>query len=451
MAPPPGRPRPLVQRGDLAAELSRTPSCSTRIQQRQQLQPADGEAVAGDGMRVSSWAMVRLGQVCMWASGARTGPVVGAQEPSARSENTTPKPQVASRGRARAPRCRARDRGASSAPRSTGWRPPPRMRIFTKVPCAGNPEASFRCWVSGAPAAPCARRSPRPATDAPSSDPSVPATGEAISARRSTVAASCVGELPLALDQRHLAGQRRRRARCWPRAAGPVAASPVALPAVARHEAVEHRGVSRAAAVRRCNGGRTSGPGAAARASARADGSYCTANSAGPGTAAAAAASDDNRRTASPPTPPRHDPRGIPPPRPRPDRLDRRYRAGLEPQPVMARSQPARSARCCLRSPAELETVRGAAGRPDRVVRPGLSLAAPALMGCFPANSSLASVLGDLASTGLRAGPVVAIQPGADRGRGGWSTGCARWWACRPNGAARIQDTASTSTFVALL
>lgn len=130
------------------------------------------------------------------------------------------------------------------------------------------------------------------------------------------------------------------------------------------------------------------------------------------------------------------------------------YRAGLEPQPVMARSQPGEiRALLPAQPPAEPEPFEALLADLDRVVRPGLSLwQHPRFMGYFPANSSLASVLGDLASTGLG---VLGLSWQSSPALTEVEEVAVDWLrqmvGLSPEWSGVIQDTASTSTFVALL
>ncbi len=79
------------------------------------------------------------------------------------------------------------------------------------------------------------------------------------------------------------------------------------------------------------------------------------------------------------------------------------YRARLESLPVMAKTQPGEVRALLPDSPPDKpESFDAILGDVDRVILPGLSLwQHPRFFGYFPANSSLASVLGDFLSTGL--------------------------------------------------
>ena len=91
----------------------------------------------------------------------------------------------------------------------------------------------------------------------------------------------------------------------------------------------------------------------------------------------------------------------------------------------------------------------------DRIVVPGLShWQHPALLRLLPLpTATLSSVLGDYVSTGLGVlGPGLAVEPGADRGRGGRRpTGCARWWASPARGAASSRTPRRPARCVALI
>ena len=76
----------------------------------------------------------------------------------------------------------------------------------------------------------------------------------------------------------------------------------------------------------------------------------------------------------------------------------------------------------------------------------------PRFFGWFPSNAALASVLGDLASSGVGAlGITWQSAPGADRGRGGGHRVAARAHRAAPQWRGAIHDTASTACLVAML
>ena len=129
------------------------------------------------------------------------------------------------------------------------------------------------------------------------------------------------------------------------------------------------------------------------------------------------------------------------------------YRARLETLPVMARTEPG-EVKAALPStpPQNPEPFAAILADLDRVVLPGLSLwQHPSFFGYFPCNGSLSSVLGDFASTGLG---VLGLA---------WQSSPALTeveevvvdWLRQMVGLSAawqgvIQDTASTSTLIAL-
>jgi aromatic-L-amino-acid/L-tryptophan decarboxylase len=130
------------------------------------------------------------------------------------------------------------------------------------------------------------------------------------------------------------------------------------------------------------------------------------------------------------------------------------YRASLEGRPVMSRAAPG-AVKAALPSspPDQPEPFDAILGDLDRVLLPGLSLwQHPGFFGYFPSNSDLASVLGDFLSTGLG---VLGLS---------WQSSPAlteleeivvdwmRQMVGLPDAfSGVIQDTASTSTLIALL
>jgi aromatic-L-amino-acid decarboxylase len=130
------------------------------------------------------------------------------------------------------------------------------------------------------------------------------------------------------------------------------------------------------------------------------------------------------------------------------------YRAGLEKLPVMARTEPgAVKAMLPASPPQTAEGFDAILADLDRVVLPNLSIwQHPRFFGYFPANSSLASVLGDYMSTGLgvlglnwQASPAMTEVEDVVTGWMRQMVGLSDAWS------GVIQDTASTSTLVALL
>jgi aromatic-L-amino-acid decarboxylase len=130
------------------------------------------------------------------------------------------------------------------------------------------------------------------------------------------------------------------------------------------------------------------------------------------------------------------------------------YRATLAELPVMARTSPgeikARFPASPPESPEEFEAVLGDL---EQVILPGLShWQHPQFFGYFPANASLASVLGDYLSTGLgviglswQASPALTELEEVVVDWARQMVGLSDVWS------GVIQDTASTSTLVALL
>ena len=130
------------------------------------------------------------------------------------------------------------------------------------------------------------------------------------------------------------------------------------------------------------------------------------------------------------------------------------YRASLETLPVMAKTEPgAVKAMLPATPPQDAESFDRIVADLDRVVRPNLSIwQHPRFFGYFPANSTLASVLGDYVSTGLgvlglnwQASPAMTEVEDVTTGWMRQMVGLSEAWS------GVIQDTASTSTLVALL
>jgi aromatic-L-amino-acid decarboxylase len=130
------------------------------------------------------------------------------------------------------------------------------------------------------------------------------------------------------------------------------------------------------------------------------------------------------------------------------------YRAGLAERPVMARTEPGEVKAQLPPSPPELpEGFEGVFRDLERVILPGLShWQHPNFFGYFPANASLASVLGDYLSTGLgvlglswQAGPALTELEEVVTDWLRQMVGLSDAWG------GVIQDTASTATLVALL
>src|SRR5579884_770139 len=130
------------------------------------------------------------------------------------------------------------------------------------------------------------------------------------------------------------------------------------------------------------------------------------------------------------------------------------YRAGIAERPVMARTAPGEvKSRLPTAPPEQPEDFAVVFRDLERLILPGLShWQHPHFFGYFPANAAFASVLGDYFSTGLG---VLGLS---------WQASPALTeleevvtdWLCQmlglsPTWSGVIQDTASTSTLVALL
>jgi aromatic-L-amino-acid/L-tryptophan decarboxylase len=130
------------------------------------------------------------------------------------------------------------------------------------------------------------------------------------------------------------------------------------------------------------------------------------------------------------------------------------YRAQLESRPVMAQTPPgAVKARLPASPPRDPEPMDDVFRDVDDIVVPGLTLwQHPRFFGYFPANTSLASVLGDLLSTGLgvlglawQSSPALTEVEEVVTDWMRQMLGLSGAWS------GVIQDTASTSTLVALM
>ncbi len=130
------------------------------------------------------------------------------------------------------------------------------------------------------------------------------------------------------------------------------------------------------------------------------------------------------------------------------------YRARLETLPVMAQTAPGDVKALLPSSPPQTpESFDAILADLDRIVVPGLSLwQHPRFFGYFPANSLLASVLGDYVSTGLgviglawQSSPALTEVEEVATDWLRQMVGLSTAWS------GVIQDTASTSTLVALL
>lgn len=130
------------------------------------------------------------------------------------------------------------------------------------------------------------------------------------------------------------------------------------------------------------------------------------------------------------------------------------YRSGLQSRPVMAQTKPG-DVRAQLPSqpPEQPEPFDRVLQDLDNIVLPGLSLwQHPMFFGYFPANSSLASVLGDFLSTGLGVlGLAWQSSPALTEVEEVATDWLRQMLGLSDAWQGVIQDTASTSTLVALL
>jgi len=130
------------------------------------------------------------------------------------------------------------------------------------------------------------------------------------------------------------------------------------------------------------------------------------------------------------------------------------YRAGIDSRPVMAQTSPGDIKRQLPASPpSDPEPFDGIVRDLDRIVVPGLShWQHPRFFGYFPSNGLLASVLGDYVSTGLgvlglawQSSPALTEIEEVTTDWMRQMLGLSEGWS------GVIQDTASTSTLVALI
>ncbi|MBL8810808.1 MAG: aspartate aminotransferase family protein [Planctomycetaceae bacterium] len=130
------------------------------------------------------------------------------------------------------------------------------------------------------------------------------------------------------------------------------------------------------------------------------------------------------------------------------------YRTNLASRPVMAQTMPGEvRSKIAVNPPIDAEPFQDVLKDLDDVVLPGLSLwQHPMFFGYFPSNSSLASVLGDFLSTGLgvlglawQSSPALTEVEEVATDWLRQMVGLSNAWQ------GVIQDTASTSTLVALL
>lgn len=130
------------------------------------------------------------------------------------------------------------------------------------------------------------------------------------------------------------------------------------------------------------------------------------------------------------------------------------YRAGVASRPVIAQTEPCQvKAALPTEAPADPEPFGAVLADLDRLIAPGLThWQHPRFFGYFPSNAALASVLGDLVSTGLgviglnwQASPALTELEEVVCGWMRRAIGLSDAWS------GVIQDTASTGTLLALL
>jgi aromatic-L-amino-acid/L-tryptophan decarboxylase len=130
------------------------------------------------------------------------------------------------------------------------------------------------------------------------------------------------------------------------------------------------------------------------------------------------------------------------------------YRARVEQFPVMARTEPgAIKAQLPVSPPEAPETLDAIVADLDRIVVPGLShWQHPQFFGYFPCNGSLASVLGDYVSTGLGVlGLAWQSSPALTEVEEVATDWLRQMLGLSASWSGVIQDTASTSTLIALI
>src|SRR5438552_12919578 len=130
------------------------------------------------------------------------------------------------------------------------------------------------------------------------------------------------------------------------------------------------------------------------------------------------------------------------------------YRANVSRHPVMARTEPGDVRQQLPASPPiDPESFDAIVRDLDRVVVPGLShWQHPQFFGYFPCNGSLASVLGDYVSTGLGVlGLAWQSSPALTEVEEVVTDWMRQMLGLSDGWSGVIQDTASTSTLVALL
>jgi aromatic-L-amino-acid decarboxylase len=130
------------------------------------------------------------------------------------------------------------------------------------------------------------------------------------------------------------------------------------------------------------------------------------------------------------------------------------YHEGLAKRPVMAKTRPGEVRNALPTAPpSEPESFDAAIDDLNRIVLPGLSLwQHPRFFGYFPANALLAGVLGDLVSTGLGViGLSWQSSPALTEIEEVVTDWLRQMLGLTPAWSGVIQDTASTSTLIALI
>jgi len=130
------------------------------------------------------------------------------------------------------------------------------------------------------------------------------------------------------------------------------------------------------------------------------------------------------------------------------------YRAGIAERPVMSRARPGEIKAALPKAPPqEPEPFEAIFADLDRLIAPGIShFQHPRFFGYFPANSDLASVLGDYLSTGLGViGLSWQSSPALTELEEVTTDWIRQMIGLAPQWRGVIHDTASTSTLVALI
>src|SRR5215204_131480 len=130
------------------------------------------------------------------------------------------------------------------------------------------------------------------------------------------------------------------------------------------------------------------------------------------------------------------------------------YRARVESLPVMARTEPGDIKKQLPATPPDTpESFDAIVADLERIIVPGLShWQHPSFFGYFPSNGSLASVLGDYVSTGLGVlGLAWQSSPALTELEEVVTDWMRSMVGLSPAWSGVIQDTASTSTLIALI